>query len=130
MTPISESVICIHEEECLLRICFPESTPERFKEYQRQLLRRMSNLLKIEIKKIEIIPGSCYVDLTVTGKGFIDFICGLHAASSFAHLIVFDSLATLQIGSLPPVKFVAFLCFGQLQSVSEALALYVLEKVR
>ena len=123
MTLISESDIPIDESECLLRICFPETTTKRFKQYQRKLLRRMSNLLKIEMKKIDISAGSCLVDLTVTGTGFINFICGLHAASNFAHLIIFDSLATLQIGPLPPVKLVALLRFGQLQSVSEAFSL-------
>ena len=127
MTLISESDIPIDESECLLRICFPETTTKRFKQYQRKLLRRMSNLLKIEMKKIDISAGSCLVDLTVTGTGFINFICGLHAASNFAYLIIFDSLATLQIGSLPPVKLVALLRSGQLQSVSEAFS--VLGKV-
>ena len=124
--PEGKSGCCIpiNKEECLLRIVFPETAPEVFEECRSRLFRIMSNLLSIE--KIEIKSGSCIVDLTVTGKGFINFICGLHP-SNFAHLIVFDSLAKLQIGSLPPVRLVALLCSGQVQSVSEAFS--VLRKV-
>ena len=111
--------ISINQKECLLRIIFPETAPEVFEECKKVLFKAMSNLLSIE--KIEIRVGCCIVDLTVTGKGFINFICGLHP-SNFAHLIIFDSLAKLQIGSLPPVRLVALLRSGQLQSVSEAFS--------
>ena len=107
------------DKECLLRIIFPNITPEVFKNYRDQLLGRMSKLFQIE--RIDIISGSCHVNLTVTGKGFINFICGLWDSSNFAHLIIFDHLAKIQIGSLPPAKLIAFL------SVSEAFS--VLQKV-
>ena len=118
--------ISINHKECLLRIIFPETAPKVFKHYKKRLLKTMCNLLSISIKKIEIKTGCCIVDLTVTGKGFINFICGLHP-SNFAHLIVFDSLAKLQIGCLLPVRLVALLRTEQLQSVSEAFS--VLRKV-
>ena len=118
--------ISINQKECLLRIIFPETAPKVFKDYKKRLLKTMRNLLPISIEEIEIKAGCCIVDLTVTGKGFINFLCGLHP-SNFAHLIVFDSLAKLQIGSLPPVRLVTLLRSEQLQSVSEAFS--VLRKV-
>ena len=116
----SDSYVPIFEEECLLRIIFPKTKPEVFEECRIELLGAMSNL--VPIKKIEIKSGCCIVDLTLTGKGFINFVCGLHASTNFAHLLIFDPLAKLQIGSLPPVELVTFLFSGQLQSVSEAFS--------
>ena len=116
--------ISINQKECLLRIIFPETAPEVFEVCKERLFKTMSNLLSIE--KIEIRAGCCIVDLTVTGKGFINFICGLHP-SNFAQLIIFDYLAKVQIGSLPPVRLVTLLRSEQLQSVSETFS--VLRKV-
>ena len=112
-------------KKCLVQINLPKTTPEDFEKCGNHLLEIMSNLVLIKIFKIT--SRCCIVHLTFTANGFIHFICGLNAASNFAHLIIFDSCATLQIGSLPPVKLAALLRFGEPQSVSEAFSL--LEKV-
>ena len=114
--------IPIDQEKCLLRISLPKTTAKAFRECREKLLGRMSNLFKIEIRKIDIVIGSCFVHLTLTGKGFINFICGLHAPNNFLHLITFDSYARIQIGSLPSVKLSTLLRSGQPQSVSKALS--------
>ena len=113
----------IDRDKCLLRICLPETTPEVFKEYQRKLLRRISRQLDIAEESIEISPGSCYVTFTLTGKRFINFVCGFHASRILAHLVVIDSLGEIQIGSFPSVKILSFLRLGRPQSLSEALFL-------
>ena len=120
--------IPIDRDKCLLRISLPKTTEEIFRKCRDDLLGRMSNLFKIEIRKIDIFQGSCFVHLTLTGKGFINFICGLHAPNNFVHLITFDSHAQIQIGSLPPVELSVLLRNGQPQPVCKALS--VLQEVQ
>ncbi|XP_065839813.1 uncharacterized protein [Oscarella lobularis] len=102
-------VIKIPERKCLIRLLLPFTDAEGFKEEEPSLRRKIYGLTGIQVDAIEIVAGSCYVNLTMSGKEFIRFVCGLNNPENVSYLVEFDASIKLRIGDHPWVSLSLFL---------------------
>ena len=92
-------------KECHLKIILPKTQPDTFKKQKTQILRKLESMINVDIKKVEVLQGSCHVILTLTAAGFIRFVCCLLSPESLWQLLSsVDSLVEIQLGNLVSVK--------------------------
>ena len=94
-------------ESCGLRIFLPETTTEHFEKQKKIIFRRVSSLL--DFTNIEILPGSCYVILSLRGIDFVRFLCNLHDSRLLIPFIQLDPKVEIEFDSLRPVKMTCLL---------------------
>ena len=88
--------------QCVLRIFLPTIDEERFLFQKERLLRTVPSLLGC--KRMEKLPGSCEVLLTLSGIDLIKFVSDLHNPRGLITFIQIDPYAEIQFGILQPVK--------------------------
>ena len=92
-------------KECRLKIILPRTQLETFEKQRTPILRKLESMTNVDIKKVEVIQGSCHVILTLTAAGFIRFVCCLLSPESLWQLLSsVDNLVEIQLGNLLPVK--------------------------
>eukprot|EP00118_Oscarella_pearsei_P010037 m.59685 g.59685 ORF g.59685 m.59685 type:complete len:254 (+) comp34894_c0_seq4:701-1462(+) len=103
-----ERSVEVSADDCLVRIILPRTSLRIFSRQKRWILTGINGLMKVPVKNIDIRQGCCILTVTVSGKGFINFICALKDFSNFTFLIEFDCLVEVQFGSLQPFNLAQF----------------------
>ena len=110
--------------QCNLRVYLPNTNVERFLAQKERLLRAIPSLLGYE--NIEVLPGSCFVFVTLRGIDFVRFLSDLHDSLCLIAFIQLDPGAEIQFDNLQPVRITRLLEKSTLlkQRVSEALSVF------